>query len=808
MSVGNYLNLMPHMSSWRVYVIGRSPVAGNEVGSLAPTMFGGLSYRITGNPSTDLYTIQTESFGTVNIYAPRDNDSSITTIAQFDNQSNSTGSGDYLNLQPHMTSWRVYPIGASPVAGNEVGSLAPATFGGLSYRILDEPSGDLYTIETESFGRVNIFAPRDPDSTISNSPEFSNGGDRGSSETGSGEFLNLAPHMDSWRVYPFGVSPVSGNEVGNLAPSRYGGLSYEILGQPSPNLYTILTESFGRVNIYAPEDNDSSFTSSPLYLDSADGSAGATHGNYLNLMPHMTSWRVYPLGVPMVAGNEAGNLGPSLFGGLSYRILGSTGTDSYTISTESFGTVNIYAPRDDDSSITSTPVFGEVSGGTESGGGSTIINDDPIVSNPNGVKIILDAGHGGHDDGATGNGLIEKNVNLTITRELGRILALNGANVQFRRSYDTYNKLDEIVDMANSSGADLFISIHCNAIFSATVSGTECFTDNPSPAESQLSAAIAESISSRMGIYNRGAKQESFRVIKDTRMPAILVETGFLTNSGDAYLLRTQPEAFASAIASAIISNLGLVPSEPILTEEEKRKLVREERERIIENFREAYFPFREHVTVKDALPVLETGGDGDYEAQFTYGPFKGKFILSKHLKTTGFSNAKAIVKNGKIEGEIGANINNKITENIGDFGIGLNAASDKGFAVLMKVGDIQHSIGFDENGNPKFSITLNMPDIVIVEGVEANLLIQIELVFDPDVPQFLEFITVPQKEAFKEAVNNPKFQAVAGTAGVLALIVGGIWLVLAVPSAPIWAPPVFLMLLLTDEIKKIIDET
>lgn len=73
-----YLNLKPHVSSWRVYTTSKAPVIGNEVGFLAPKTYGGLSYEILGNPQIDVYTIQTSSFGKVNIYAPRDNDSTIT----------------------------------------------------------------------------------------------------------------------------------------------------------------------------------------------------------------------------------------------------------------------------------------------------------------------------------------------------------------------------------------------------------------------------------------------------------------------------------------------------------------------------------------------------------------------------------------------------------------------------------------------------------------------------------------------------------------------------------------------------------
>lgn len=73
---------------------------------------------------------------------------------------------DYLNLKPHVSSWRVYKTNVSPVKGNECGFLAPKTFGGLSYEILAKPQADVYTIQTSSFGKVNIYAPRDNDSTI------------------------------------------------------------------------------------------------------------------------------------------------------------------------------------------------------------------------------------------------------------------------------------------------------------------------------------------------------------------------------------------------------------------------------------------------------------------------------------------------------------------------------------------------------------------------------------------------------------------------------------------------------------------
>lgn len=79
------------------------------------------------------------------------------------------------------------------------------------------------------------------------------------------QYLNLKPHVNSWRVYPTNVAPVKGNECGFLAPSNYGGLTYEILANPQTDVYTIQTALLGKVNIYAPRDNDSTITNYIMY---------------------------------------------------------------------------------------------------------------------------------------------------------------------------------------------------------------------------------------------------------------------------------------------------------------------------------------------------------------------------------------------------------------------------------------------------------------------------------------------------------------------------------------------------------------
>ncbi len=83
--------------------------------------------------------------------------------------------GKYLNLKPHMSSWRVYNQNGPYTTAYAIGSLAPAQFGGLSYRIRGEKGNNVYLIQTESFGLCAIWAPRDNDSTITSLPTYSQG---------------------------------------------------------------------------------------------------------------------------------------------------------------------------------------------------------------------------------------------------------------------------------------------------------------------------------------------------------------------------------------------------------------------------------------------------------------------------------------------------------------------------------------------------------------------------------------------------------------------------------------------------------
>ncbi|MGL5380086.1 N-acetylmuramoyl-L-alanine amidase, partial [Clostridium sp.] len=83
------------------------------------------------------------------------------------NNINTTSNTLYINLHPIRSSWNVYPINVSPVIGNQRGALNPKLYGGLSYKVLEKLQNDVYIIETQIFGRVQIYVPIDNESSIS-----------------------------------------------------------------------------------------------------------------------------------------------------------------------------------------------------------------------------------------------------------------------------------------------------------------------------------------------------------------------------------------------------------------------------------------------------------------------------------------------------------------------------------------------------------------------------------------------------------------------------------------------------------------
>ncbi len=174
------------------------------------------------------------------------------------------------------------------------------------------------------------------------------------------------------------------------------------------------------------------------------------------------------------------------------------------------------------------------------------------------AKVILDAGHGGPEPGAMYEGRQEKDDNLQLALAVGEILQNNGVEVAFTRTEDVYDTPFEKAQIANREGGDFLISFHRNSSPEANqYSGVETLVYDNSGEKVQLAENINEALS-QVGFRNLGVKERPGLVIlRRSRMPAVLVETGFLNTDADNELFDERFDEVALAIANGILQTLG-----------------------------------------------------------------------------------------------------------------------------------------------------------------------------------------------------------------------------------------------------------
>ena len=179
----------------------------------------------------------------------------------------------------------------------------------------------------------------------------------------------------------------------------------------------------------------------------------------------------------------------------------------------------------------------------------------------NGRLIVIDPGHGGSDSGSAHNGLLEKDVTLDISRRLRTLLVSRGWVVKMTRDTDVdvyqpndsaRDELQARDDVANAAGARLFISVHINAFTSSALNGTTTYYFKPDSVD--LARAVHAKLAS-LPTHDDGIEKANFYVIRHAKMPAILVETAFLSNPGDAAYLK-QP-SFLQDVALDIADGVG-----------------------------------------------------------------------------------------------------------------------------------------------------------------------------------------------------------------------------------------------------------
>ena len=183
--------------------------------------------------------------------------------------------------------------------------------------------------------------------------------------------------------------------------------------------------------------------------------------------------------------------------------------------------------------------------------------------------VMLDPGHGGYDPGAiSAQGVYEKKINLEIAQKIREMLLPCGVEVQLTREEDIVYApagvkgrqakkqldLNHRIEMASQANADIFVSVHVNATPSGRNSGAETFYHFKSNSGKELAELIQQELIKIPGMNQRVAKPGDFYIIKNTSMPAVIVEVGYLSSPKENKKLQ-QPwyqEQLARAIAKGI----------------------------------------------------------------------------------------------------------------------------------------------------------------------------------------------------------------------------------------------------------------
>ena len=177
------------------------------------------------------------------------------------------------------------------------------------------------------------------------------------------------------------------------------------------------------------------------------------------------------------------------------------------------------------------------------------------------LKFFFDPGHGGHDPGAIGANSKEAENVLKVALALEKKLKAQGHEVKLSRRIDTYLTLSERANLANAWGADVFISLHDNSAVNKTATGFETFIFNGSDVSVnsiKLQQHVHKAIATGIGLRDRGMKRANFAVVRETSMPAVLIEYGFISNLNDEKIIAFEIEKQAQLTINGINSYLGV----------------------------------------------------------------------------------------------------------------------------------------------------------------------------------------------------------------------------------------------------------
>jgi len=173
------------------------------------------------------------------------------------------------------------------------------------------------------------------------------------------------------------------------------------------------------------------------------------------------------------------------------------------------------------------------------------------------ATIVIDAGHGGSDPGAVYQGRKEADDNLRLALAVGRILENNGLDVVYTRTDDVFQTPYEKARIGNSSGADYFVSFHRNSSpVPGRYSGVETLVYNDNGIKANLARQINDELE-EVGFRNIGVSvRPNLVVLNSTKMPAVLIEAGFINSETDNRIFDEKFDEMAAGIADAIIETV------------------------------------------------------------------------------------------------------------------------------------------------------------------------------------------------------------------------------------------------------------
>lgn len=183
------------------------------------------------------------------------------------------------------------------------------------------------------------------------------------------------------------------------------------------------------------------------------------------------------------------------------------------------------------------------------------------------AKICLDAGHGGSgtpgDPGAVFNGRKESDDTLRLAKAVQKILVEQGHTVIMTRTTDAYVSLANRTTIGNNSNADIFVSLHRNSFTTSSANGLEIWVQTGCSVATENRAAAVYNALVSIGVQTkRGVKKCNYHVCRESKMSAMLVELGFISNVADNKLFDNNFDKYALAIAKGILTGLGLTYKE------------------------------------------------------------------------------------------------------------------------------------------------------------------------------------------------------------------------------------------------------